>query len=511
MLASVHSFILTGIDASPCTVEVDLDETDFWKATVVGLPDAAVRESIERVRTAVLNAGFRFPEGRLLVNLAPADIRKEGPVYDLPIAVGLLMSTQTARAPAIGVDPSRYLFAGELALDGSLRPVKGVIAAADLASRRGLEGIIVPAQNAPEAAVVPNIQVIGISTLSEVVALLNAELDPSPEPLVDIAQEVRMASADVDFAEVRGQEAVKRGLTVAAAGSHNVLMLGPAGTGKTMMARALPGILPPMSPDEAVEVTRIYSAVGRLAGPSSAGPGLVTNRPVRAPHHTASSTAIIGGGIIPKPGEISLAHRGILFLDELPEFPRAVLDTLRQPLEEGTVTIARAHSAARFPADFMLVAAMNPTARGDMPTDVAGRRAMDRYLSRVSRPLLDRIDVHLEAPAIPWQELSRGRVGTSTSEMRALVAEARRLQQERQGATLNSKLTGKQLDDYAPLESRAEGLLGEAIASLGLSARAFDKIRRVARTIADLRGSEAIDESAVAEAVQYRLLDRQLV
>ncbi len=527
MLARVQSYLLQGIDALPCEVEVDLDQFEMKKEhTVVGLPDAAVKESVERVRSALINSGYQFPSGRAVINLAPADVRKEGPLYDLPIAVGLLVNTGVVRSgsptrreapvPADGDDgfPSftpgielrRYLVAGELALDGRVRPVKGAIAMAALAKAKGYAGVIVPAENAEEAAVVPGVEALGVRTLAEVVGLIRGEVEARPTPAPDIEHMLRTAAAPVDFGEIRGQESVKRAIIIAAAGSHNLLMLGPAGTGKTMMAKALPGVLPPLLAEEAIEITRIYSAAGQLP----AGQGLVTTRPVRTPHHTASAAAIVGGGVIPKPGEISLAHRGVLFLDELAEFPRNVLETLRQPMEDHVVTVARSHSAVRFPASFMLVAAMNPTPKGDIAPGEVGKREMERYLSKISGPLLDRIDMHVEAPAVPFRQLSGTANGSSTAQMREHVLAARARQAKRQGPGVpNSRLSGKQLDKLAPMDEEARTILGQALTELGLSARAYDKIRRVARTIADLEGADDITQAHVTEAVAYRLLDRK--
>jgi magnesium chelatase family protein len=561
MLARVGSYVLQGIDALTCEVEVDLAEgSENAPRMIVGLPDASVKESLQRVQSALENSGYFFPPGRVVVNLAPAELRKEGPLYDLPIAIGMLMSTgvirtgaKTARphsgtpvapqhasmrdlhdifagaearpaspartadpqpAQSDGLDPRQFLFAGELALDGRLRPVRGVIAMAMLARSRGLRGVIIPRDNAAEAAVVPGIEAIGVSTLSEVVGLIAGHLEIEPTSPVDVESLLRSSASPIDFADVRGQEAVKRAIVVAAAGSHNLLMLGPAGTGKTMMARALPGVLPRLTADEALEITRVYSAAGLL--PS--GQGLITSRPVRTPHHTASAAAIVGGGQVPKPGEVSLAHRGVLFLDELPEFPRDVLETLRQPLEDHVVTIARSHSAVKFPANIMLVAAMNPTPKGDVAPGDVGKKAMERYLSKLSGPLIDRIDIHVEAPAVPWKQLSAGLDpalrneprGTSSRDMLDQVMHARERQHARQGPTTpNARLSGRQLDSLAPMSEDARTLLGQAMTELGLSARAFDKVRRVSRTIADLAGADAIDLAHVAEAVQYRLLDRK--
>lgn len=521
MLARVQSYLLQGIDALPCEVEVDFDEGGIdKKAIIVGLPDAAVKESLERVRSALTNSGYVFPLGRVLINLAPADVRKEGPLYDLPIAIGLLISQGVIRPGAArgnstgssqGLDLRRLVVAGELALDGRLRPVRGAIAMASLAKKNGAIGVILPAENAGEAAVVDGVSAFPARTLTEVVGLLTGHLDAQPHPPVDVGELLQSATVPIDFGDVRGQEAVKRAIMVAAAGAHNLLMLGPAGTGKTMMARALPGVLPALTSEEAIEITRIFSAAGQL----SPGKGLITLRPVRTPHHTASAAAIVGGGAVPKPGEISLAHHGVLFMDELPEFPRDVLETLRQPLEDHVVTIARSHSAVRFPADFMLVAAMNPTPKGDMAGDEASRREMDRYLSRLSGPLIDRIDIHVEAPAVPWKQLSAGLSGqdgvrgTTSAQMRGRVIAARDRQRARQGATTNSRLSGRELDRLAPISDGARGMLGQAMAEMGLSARAYDKVRRVSRTIADLEGVEAIGEPHVAEAIQYRLLDRR--
>ena len=504
MLAQVHSFVLQGIDPLACEVEVDVAEEGLPKTTIVGLPDAAVKESIERVRSAMVNSGFPFPLARLLVNLAPADIRKEGPAFDLPIALGLLIAERVIRSER----HREFLFAGELALDGRLRPIRGAINLALLAREHKMAGLIVPEDNAEEAAGVGGVKVYPVQTLAQVVGFLN-EVDDI-QPLADRGDTAFGFDerAEVDFADIRGQEAVKRAAMLAAAGAHNLLMLGPAGTGKTMIAKAMPGILPPLTREEALEITRIYSAVGQVP----AGQSLIRHRPVRTPHHTASSAAVIGGGTIPKPGEVSLAHRGVLFLDEVPEFPRTVLETLRQPLEDGYVTISRAHSSIRFPARFLMLGAMNPTPKGDKPTDEFSHRQMQRYLARLSGPFIDRVDLHVEVPPVPYQQLSGERRGTGSAELRERVVAARQRAIKRNGSALkpNSALTGRELDRVAVLDDTGRELLRQAMSELNLSARAYDKIRRVARTIADVDDADVIRPEHVAEAVQYRLLDREL-
>ena len=505
MPSSVQSFVLHGIEPGPCEVEVDTSGWDNFpppKPTVVGLPDAAVKESVERVMSAVANSGYLLNPDRVIVSLAPADVRKVGPRYDLPMAVGLLHRQQAIRTDR----HAGLLFAGELALDGRLRPVSGVINLALLARREGAAGVVVPAQNAAEASAVEGVAVYAAGTLQDVVDFLNGDVEIQPRPAADLGPLLRNAAAEVDFADVRGQEGAKRALLIAAAGSHNALMLGPQGTGKTLMAKALPGLLPPLCPDEALEVTRIYSSIGQV--PRDAP--LVTSRPVRTPHHTASPAAVIGGGSHPRPGEVSLAHLGVLFLDELPEFPRAVLETLRQPLEDGVVTIARASGSVSFPARVMLLAAMNPTTQGGNAGDAAGKKAQEKYLSKLSGPLIDRIDIHVEVPPVPHAVLMGRAAGTSTAQMRERVVAARAIQSERNGGGLrpNATLSHRRLDELCRTDAAAEQLLGQAMSELGLSARAYDKVRRVARTIADLEGAEAVGLPHVAEAVQYRVLDR---
>jgi magnesium chelatase family protein len=504
MLARVFSACLAGVEAALVRVEVDVSQGLPVFATV-GLPDPSVRESRERVRTAIRNSGFAFPLERVTVNLAPADVRKEGVSFDLPIALGLLAATGAVKPDRL----ARLLVVGELALDGTIYPVRGVLPMALGASRAGLDGCLLSAGNTSEASVLEALSVYPVRSLAEAAAFLNAE-HPIAAVRADPARLLSGAPPDeVDLADVRGQAYAKRALEIAAAGGHHVLLIGPPGTGKTLLARRLPTILPPLTLGEAIEVSRIWSVAGLLPAE-----GLVTRRPFRAPHHTVSPAGLIGGGRPPHPGEVSLAHMGVLFLDELPEFAPYALDTLRQPLEDGVVTVARASGATRLPAEIQLVGAMNPCRRGcitpETCTCTPGERA--RYLGRLSAPLLDRIDLHVDVgPTTVAASLPPEGAPSESAAIRDRVAEARERQRVRLGRgsiRLNARLTPRQLTRHCALPSAGRELLARATARLGLSARGHDRVLKVARTIADLGGAEAIKAEHLAEALAYRTLDR---
>ncbi|HOE03643.1 MAG TPA: YifB family Mg chelatase-like AAA ATPase [Bacteroidales bacterium] len=508
MLVKTYASAVQGIQARTITVEVNA--TRGYAYNLVGLPDNAVKESQYRILSAYSNNGFTWPAKKIVINMAPADVRKEGSSFDLPLAIGILAASGQIEAPAI----ERFVIMGELSLDGLVKPVKGALPIAINAAAEGFEYLILPEDNAREAAVVQDIKVIAVNHISEVIHLFNT--GEIPEPVhVDIAAEfARVDELNMpDFSEVKGQENVKRALEIAAAGGHNLIMIGAPGAGKTMLARRMPGILPPLSLDEALETTKIHSVAGKTGTKAS----LITQRPFRSPHHTISDVAMVGGGSYPQPGEISLAHNGVLFLDELPEFKRTVLEVMRQPLEDRVVTISRAKHSVEYPAAVMLIASMNPCPCGfyNHPEKrcLCTTAMVQKYLSRISGPLLDRIDIHLEVVPVPFDRLAEAKTGESSAQIRERVIAARQVQSERfkgiKSMYCNAQMNSRQLRKYCVLDETSMALLKTAMERLGLSARAYDRIIKVSRTIADLEGEENISSSHIAEAIQYRSLDRE--
>jgi len=501
MISKINSCAVIGLDCEPVEVELDIS-TGLAGITVVGLPDTAVQESKERVRSAIKNSGFKYPTTRITINLAPADIKKEGPAYDLPIAIGMLIASKQ-----LNTDLSDSLFVGELALDGKLRHTNGILPIAIFAKQKGFRKLYVPKINEYEASIVEGIDIIPTESLLQLAEHLSGEKPITPAKVHDVAFEECANDFSIDFAYIKGQEHIKRAIEIAASGGHNILMSGPPGTGKTLLARAIPTILPQMSKEEALEVTKIYSIAGLLPSDKP----LILARPFRSPHHSASAIALVGGGQFPKPGEISLAHRGVLFLDELPEFPRSTLENLRQPLEDGVVTISRAQGTLTFPAKFSLVASMNPCPCGyynDQERDcVCSPSQIIKYQKKISGPLLDRIDLNIEVPRIKFEKLASENLSESSKSIRERVEKARAIQNERfkgRKTICNSEMNSQTVKEFCNVDSGTLELLKTAVSKFQLSARSYFKILKLARTIADLESKQTIEMSHVAEALQYR-------